>query len=687
MTKLKTFVAVAAVAALAATTGTASAQSKIDAKCHATIGKSVYKYQATLAKNIVGCHKTRGKAGGATDCNDHTANDPKGKAATARGKAVASITGKCIAGPDPTGNDNVLALYGRCPSPAAASDDGGLTDGIDTFTELANCVLDLSEEYMDRVGLEVMGNPQTVPLTSGKAKCQGAIGKTFAKLIKTAGGTYTKCQAGQEKLGNGLDYDASCTGAAGDTKGKFAGTITAMKAAIDGSCGVDNVPTQEDWADIGACGQSQAAMKACAVDRVAVPTARGLAAASLELPSQCTSFADVIINAGSGAKLSMTNLESGTSGLAHGVDVGDLSLGGVELSGCDNDCENCAITHDPSNGNCRCESDATIECTTINGADDACGGGTCQCMFGPPLSISSGGTPVCVVNRFAEEFNGATGVVGEYSVLTRTRALVHLGIGALQPCPTCDDDVCQGGPRNGLACSVDATHPDFGTSSFDCPPDPGQNVSGAGLNLGLEFKSGTDSITAAINNPAQCTAGTCHCGECSLDALVGCSEDADCAAVGAGTCTNTTHTSEQNACDTGPAECVVTANPDVGVCDETFDQFCDGATRQNGGFIIPCNVQGDCDALDADCEGGDCGTCGALVPKPCFLLKINAEGTPGIFNSEGISVFCSAATANSGVNSAGGLPGPGRVKLDFDFSLYCSDRTTVWELPSGSNCP
>src|SRR5690606_17432800 len=99
----------------------------------------------------------------------------------------------------------------------------------------------------------------------------------------------------------------------------------------------------------------------------------------------------------------------------------------------------------------------------------------------------------------------------------------------------------------GTTCDVNATSADFGPTSFDCQPSVGKNISGAsGLQLALTFKSGSDSITASITGGA-CSTGTCHCLQCSGDSSIGCSSDADCAAVGAGTCTGGTE-SRQNDC-------------------------------------------------------------------------------------------------------------------------------------------
>src|SRR6185369_1662426 len=128
---------------------------------------------------------------------------------------------------------------------------------------------------------------------------------------------------------------------------------------------------------------------------------------------------------------------------------------------CDANCENCDVRIDAKNRYCRCGNVPTTVCGAPE-VQDTCGAGdVCHCMFGPPLALNSGGTPVCVVNRFAQEFTGGTSVVGSYDVGTRTKALVYTGIGQLNPCPTCNGDAnpnsqdsaggtCSGGPRNGL---------------------------------------------------------------------------------------------------------------------------------------------------------------------------------------------------------------------------------------------
>jgi len=704
----KLLVAAASVVSIIGAAGTASAD---PVKCHATIGKTVAKYQAGLIKNLSGCHKSRnaGKISAGTLCNTATGADLKGGRSGARQKVLDGIAKACVAGTD----DAVLALYPRCPSPVATSDNGGATTGIDTFTEAGNCLLDLSEFYVNKIGEEVLGYPAStaLPLTKGQQACVNGQAKALAGLIKAATGL-TKCKAGFEGDGGMLGLDGSCISSTASAVNTAVNE--AFAPAISDSCGAANMPARSDFRAIGLCGETTGQLTTCAQNRVAKPLANGLLAATQEFPNDgagnltCgAGKADVIINAAYGdvpgtGKRTDTRLDAGYTGFSHNVDVVDQYKGAVLLTGCNADCENCSVTMDTSTatGNCRCENNPTTKCSTIGGADAACGGGTCQCMFGPPLALSAGGTPTCVVNRFAGDFTGSTGVVGEYDVTTRTRALVHTGINQLQPCPVCTGGTsgniggtgtCNGGPRNGLSCTTNAVNPDFGASSFDCPPDPLANISGAGLALALQFSSGTKTVTAGISNASYCASGTCHCSVCSGDVLVGCSSDAECIAAGAGTCGANlgVQNPSQNKCDGGPSNCVADpANPGMGTCSAgPFDDFCSGALRNNGGGIIPCDVDADCDALDSSCDGGDCGTCSVTKPRSCFLPTVSGTGTPGIFSSEGVSAFCNGLTGNTGVNAAGGLPGPGRVQLDFDFNVYCGTSSTQFNLPAGSNCP
>jgi hypothetical protein len=184
--------------------------------------------------------------------------------------------------------------------------------------------------------------------------------------------------------------------------------------------------------------------------------------------------------------------------------------------------------------------------TCPNGQGDCGSGEICRgqcdrtptCIIlpnGAPLPLSSGGTAVCVLPVFRDDIYGTLNIqTGEHELFVRQFSKVHLGVSNVTPCPTCggfcasgflagtpcegtcsttkttscrfDDDcplgetctsvspkcgssscnlslVCNGGPNDKLPCRISAPTAQFGTTSTDCPPSPGQNISGNGLEI------------------------------------------------------------------------------------------------------------------------------------------------------------------------------------------------------------
>jgi hypothetical protein len=126
------------------------------------------------------------------------------------------------------------------------------------------------------------------------------------------------------------------------------------------------------------------------------------------------------------------------------------------------------------------------------------------------------------------------------------------------------DGTCQGGLASG-ACDVNGTHPTFGPTSLDCRPNSAQNISGNGLQINLRFTTGSQSLAAALPCDAGIP-GPCFCRVCSGDGTLGCTSNADCAAANAGTCTagggagvrpnqcDDLTCSAQGRCDAGPID-------------------------------------------------------------------------------------------------------------------------------------
>jgi hypothetical protein len=91
-------------------------------------------------------------------------------------------------------------------------------------------------------------------------------------------------------------------------------------------------------------------------------------------------------------------------------------------------------------------------------------------------------------------------------------------------------------------------------------------------------------------------------------------------------------------------------------------------------------------ALNSECPNGTCGTCALTQTKRCFLNPIEATGLAGMDGSEVVSTFLRDSDGEHGVNNASGFPRRRRIVLDWDFTAYCPNGTTPFEL-GGSNCP
>ncbi len=667
-----------------------AAMTKDEAKCRSTIFKATSKYQAGAWKAVAGCHKgkLKGKVGAGVDCNDPIQADTKGKLGKAASKIRDSLGGakdKCADKTSGNPLSNVLAAYGRCPSPGEVTDDGGATDGIDDFSELADCLIAVSDSLIGLTASEVMGDPDHASLSKDLAKCQGTIGKSTAKLMATIGKERGKCQAGADKAGGNIAWTCGSF----DGKGKIASTGQKFKDGITKACLGD-----EDTLDaLDSCGDTPAQLQACLVDTIAAKVGNGMTAMLFELPGVCPSGVQVTTLAGFGQQRTSTELSLGWTGLAHGVDILDGWEGEANLA-CDADCDNCAVTIlpvDKTMGNCRCANDPTISCDEpfgVQDLDDCGSGNACICRFGPPLALSSAGVPVCVLTQIAEELTGSADAgTALASTTIQGESSVYTGITVTQPCPTCDGGACNGGPRDGLACSVDALHPTFGNSSFDCLPDPGTRIPGTVKTI-LNTTTENSSLGFDLSCDPPIATTACACAVCSGDSTVACNSDAECAAVASGVCDSNGGGAARfpNACSDGV--CSDSGDGEHGVCNASpSSQFCDGELRANGDGYIPCSTDADCDALDPECDGGNCGNCSAGALRSCFLDPITASGDPGLNSSSLVATWCTPPTSNAAVNNAGGSPGPGRLDVRFDFTGYCPDGITEFETPGGSNCP
>lgn len=673
----------------------AFAQTDDEIACRRAISSNLGKFVSTVFKDIATCHRRRdaGKLPLSTDCND-AFTIPGGKSVTAFEKASAKMTAAC-----PDSLTNVLAQFARCPSPHSTLDDDGTTDGIDSFAEATACVLNLGATLANGAAATMLGHPASRP-TRDAAACQAAIGKLVRKRIKTIDKVRSSCQRDADHDGSGVNY--SC---ATFDDGDIAENLADLADGIVRKCSLP----QDELVPLEACGQTPQQLTEC-VGAITTVLGGGLVASGYELPATCgIGLALLSGKAGLGEMYTATRFELGSNGFGQGVDLLDDFLLGANVA-CNDDCVDCDVTLNAlkpfPQSFCRCESDPTIHCNTVNGADaDDCGGGDCRCLFAPPLPLSTSGVPVCVLNEFASDIVGdLDGGTGVSTTTIFVDAVVHTGLSQLRPCPTCEGDAaandgvrdgaCNGGARSGLPCDQNANSPDFGPLSYECLPAPASNISGSGLQLEFALTSveapqlATDLVDGASE---------VYCLQCSGDSSVGCSSDAYCAARGLGTCSaNTGPPARANACDDGV--CTASGPSSGGQClANAPDRYCDGVTRNDGSGLLTCNVNADCAALDASCPGGDCGDCTMLQRRACFPDPLGATGSDaeadavpaaGVYGADLVGTLCVPATGNLPIDASVGLPGPARLLINFDFAARCaSDPTRTFELPGGSNCP
>jgi hypothetical protein len=303
-----------------------------------------------------------------------------------------------------------------------------------------------------------------------------------------------------------------------------------------------------------------------------------------------------------------------------------------------------------------------------------------------------------VVNQLRNDVGGTVNVdTGAASLRTDLLSIVYLGETLVLPCPYCTGDVvaadgnrdgtCVAGQNAGQTCDTDAFNYSFPAPggaghSLDCYPTTGKNITGLGLRIDLRPTTGTTPQISA-NLPCFFGTDTCHCLLCSGDQSIPCDSDADCAAAGAGTCSAGASSTQENSCNGGactaldPSEGECTTGPD--------DHFCDAVLRADGEGFVFCNDNADC--TNSTCGAGDCGSCTLTQRRRCFPQSFQAAGVPDPARPIMASTFCIPKTANTGVNSTAGLPGPAKVVNQSRGQSFCASDPGVAYTPGVGGCP
>lgn len=456
----------------------------------------------------------------------------------------------------------------------------------------------------------------------------------------------------------------------------------------------------------------------------------------------CTS-AELFTRAGS-------DLDSGWTGVGHDADIVEgASITFRTLRRCSDNQAACTKDSDCGNADCvatcDCNDDTSCEVTGPTGPKnclttlapctsnaDCATGVACVNVFGPPLPLSSGGTPVCVLTYFDGDLSGtADSATGEAVTTANLRSRVFLGINLAQPCPRCgtlgqqpevgDTFTCEGGQFPNAACTVEGVSPDFGGTSTDCPPDLSGSISGSGLAIRFrEVTTGTTSRTAQLScanfavtshpskgtgkctdTSAACTTNA-DCKRCTGDPTTACTSDAQCTGKGScseapdqpitcgywchcGFCNNNgslpcfdnTDCPEGQQCAVGTGSGNVPNAPQQKPNDCSGDKFICGL-----GDDEKCanTIQGKCSLQDfrscsddSTCMANGAGVCNFEL-RPCFEPRITRQGTPSPLGS-----YCEQART---VCTTNGDCGAGDVCID-DSSV--AETAALFCVPATSN--
>jgi hypothetical protein len=425
-----------------------------------------------------------------------------------------------------------------------------------------------------------------------------------------------------------------------------------------------------------------------------------------------------------------TRLDLGWTGNLHGADINDSArfLSALTCAGAPPSCGACTIDDiDPSARNCRCADENRHICDEPFGADvDDCGGNLCICYFGPPLPLSVGTSPLCLVNRMTRAPSGSFAPdTGDLSLDLDLRSMVYDGEELLAPCPSCggrclapeekvdtpctrssdcdteteegecgrfdevaDDGVreglCVGGPSAGFGCDINAfntTFPAPGGSgySFDCFPDSAKNIGGQGLIVPLHHSTAPQSLEAnvACGFPPV-SERLCPCGVCSGDPNFPCSSNSDCEFPA--TCAAVPGSALPNLCDD---EVCTAGDGSEGAClGGPVDKFCDEIVRANGRGLLGCQTNADC---EQGVTGVIAGACAVEEPRPCFVPPISSAGRPDPRSPLAVTVACVPPLASSGLNSGIGLPGPVRLETAMTAKAFCNADSESLYVP-GQGC-
>ncbi len=424
------------------------------------------------------------------------------------------------------------------------------------------------------------------------------------------------------------------------------------------------------------------------------------------------------------------DFDAGWTGFFHDVS----SWGGIHLTAAVNGCAGgiqgacgeCSLSGPVPNGGgiafdnrrCRGANDGSngtwVRCTT----DAECEGPGNACVFflGPPVPIVKDITaPVCVTSEITGALSGvvepdAGSMALSFPFVQRVYGFTSPKASPAGPCPRCESNACTYGPRRGRPCVPNAVHPEFGATSFDCPP-PTSNLRGELAAPHSLLSTDVQTLTLSDDSP-DCTENgyqglKCLCDTCDDIVATPCATNADCTAVGATTCgglrcfngTTPGRPCVTDAdCCSGPscipgetATCGRAGQPTQpndcrydGRCIAALDEQLGGGSDEGMCAVSPQDFRcamapaRTC-ASDGDCGPGD--TCAISERRECFFDADGTGSSTGTVTATGTARPPEGKSATIGlaslacigpimgvfesvaVNSVIGLPGLARLKF------------------------
>jgi hypothetical protein len=718
-------VTIVAAAALAAVLGAGAAAGAELVKCQRTILKESSKLARARAKALQKCEdrKLLGTLPGAADC----VTEPKtaGNLARAESKLRRALAKACGGADRACGTPDdetpaSLGWPGACPD----FEGHGCTNTIAGCTDIADCLTCVDDAAVDQaVALYYDGLAPTPD--HDLARCRRAIGKEMARFLDAKTKALTRCWDARYK---GAHANSCPSPGDGKAAPKIAKAESKARAKLCRACGGadracgggdDLAPLEIGLPSIcphvGVCGgvidglDTLVDCVACVTEFKVDCTTPLAVPAFAAYPTACNApdYCPALLQLDGGT--GTLDLDLGWTGISH--DQTDPWLGRLTLvvSGCTGDgdptCGTCSLdgpignAGGPAFANRRCADQTWVTCTSDADCTAAGAAGPCRFFLGPPQPTAEGGLLSCNLNAMAGPVTGTVDVeAGTLAIsvplsnsVWNTMGIADPSILEVHPCPQCVGGLCDGGPRQGMPCTVQG----HGTLlsddlSLDCPP-PGMPyaTTNAAVSLVADTQAGTLSAASPSCTAPGYTGFKCLCDTCTGPEAVPCFSDADCPGsnvcgsyrclspatnagdpcaassdcVG-GSCGHLGWPTQPNSCYDGV--CTPTGGGEGECAAGPFDGYCSPAQP-----FRPCLTVSDCAVAGDAC---------IARARQCFLdngivgMSITAFGAAdppagGAFTPTLAGVFCDGPAGVSFVDGVRGLPGPGRASVTVNATL------------------